>query len=104
LQHFLGVSATLIIGGMWFVYLRQLAVAAWWSGSGVSLLWALIVQVAASTPQTKAGLLAVCPDMDELLTVVALCKPVLSFVHLYLDGNVAEAGQLEKFLGLRHSG
>jgi hypothetical protein len=62
------------------------------------------VQVAATTPQTARGLLAVCPDVAELLAVVALSKPVLSFVRLYLDCNVAEAGQSEELLGLRRSG
>jgi uncharacterized protein YqiB (DUF1249 family) len=62
------------------------------------------VQVAAATPQTTRGLLAVCPDVAELLAVVALSKPVLSFVRLYPDCNVAEVVQFENFLGLRRSG
>jgi hypothetical protein len=50
------------------------------------------------------GLLAVCPNVAELLTVVALRKAGLSVVGLNLDGNVAKAVQLEKFLGSRCSG
>jgi hypothetical protein len=42
------------------------------------------------------GVLAVCPDVAELLAVVALSKPVLKFVRLYPDCNVAEVGQFEK--------
>jgi hypothetical protein len=59
------------------------------------------VQVAAAAPQAAGRLLAVCPNVAELLTVVALLKAGLSFVRLNLDGNVAEVGQLEKFLGPR---
>jgi hypothetical protein len=62
------------------------------------------VQVAATTPQTTWGLLAVFRDVTELLAVVALSKPVLSFLRLYPDCNVAEVGQFEKVLGLRRSG
>jgi hypothetical protein len=32
----------------------------------------------------------VCPDVAELLAVMALRKAVLSFVSLHLDCNVAE--------------
>jgi hypothetical protein len=40
----------------------------------------------------------------KLLAVVALGKPILDFVRLYPDCNVAEVGQFENFLGLRRSG
>jgi hypothetical protein len=43
------------------------------------------VQVAAPAPQTTGRLLAVCPDVAELLEVMALRKPILSFIGLYLD-------------------
>jgi hypothetical protein len=43
-------------------------------------------------------------NVAELLTVVALRKAGLSSVCLNLDGNVAEAVQLENFLGSRSSG
>jgi hypothetical protein len=31
-----------------------------------------------------------------------MCKGVLGFIVLYLDGNMAEAGQFENILGLCH--
>jgi hypothetical protein len=98
LQFFLGVSATLIIGGMWFACLPQLAVAACWNGSRVSLLWALLVQVATSTPQTMRRLPTVGPDVTELLAVMTLSKASLGPIRLHLYGNVAKAGQMEDFL------
>jgi hypothetical protein len=61
------------------------------------------VQVAATTPQTTGGLLAVCPDVGEMLAVVALRKSILGFVRLYPDSNVAEVGQPEKLLEFRRS-
>jgi hypothetical protein len=39
----------------------------------------------------------------ELLTVVALREGVLRSVSFHLDGNVAEAWQLEYFLGFCRS-
>jgi hypothetical protein len=40
----------------------------------------------------------------KFLAVVALGKGVLGFVGLYLDRDVAEAGQLEYFLGFNGPG
>jgi hypothetical protein len=45
-------------------------------------------------------LFAVGPDVAKLLAVVTLHKGVLGFIILYLDGNMTEAGQFEKVLGL----
>jgi hypothetical protein len=45
-------------------------------------------------------LFAVGPDVAKLLAVVTLLKGVLRFIQIYLDGNMAEAGQFEKILGL----
>jgi hypothetical protein len=45
------------------------------------------------------GLLTVCPDVAKLLAVKALSYGGLGFVCLYLNANVAEAGQFENFLG-----
>jgi hypothetical protein len=45
-------------------------------------------------------LFAVGPDVAKRLAVVTLRKGVLGFKRLYLDGNVTEAGQFEKILGL----
>jgi hypothetical protein len=50
-----------------------------------------------TTNKGGGGLLAVCPHMAELLAVVTLHKPILSFVRLYPDCNVAKAGQSENF-------
>jgi hypothetical protein len=57
------------------------------------------MHVAAPTPQAAGILLPIGPDMAKLLAVVALCKEVFGFVRIYLDGDVAEAGQFEYFLG-----
>jgi hypothetical protein len=65
-QLLLDVSATSIIGGMWLVSLRQTAVAARWSGSRVSLLWAFPMQVAASAPLTADRLPTDSPDVAQL--------------------------------------
>jgi hypothetical protein len=59
------------------------------------------LQVAATTPQTTGELLAVFPDVAELLAVVTLRKSILCFVRLYPDSNVAEVGQPEQVLGFR---
>jgi hypothetical protein len=48
--------------------------------------------MAAPTPQA-----AVSPDVAKLLAVETLRKGVLGFIRLYLDGNVAEAGEFEDF-------
>jgi hypothetical protein len=47
-------------------------------------------------------LFAVDPDVAKLLVVVTLRKGVLGFIRvvLYVDGNMAEAGQFEKVFGL----
>jgi hypothetical protein len=45
----------------------------------------LLVQVAATAPQKTGRLLAVFPNVAELLAVMALRKPILSFIVLYPD-------------------
>jgi hypothetical protein len=47
--------------------------------------------VTTSAPQAAARLLAVCPDVAELLAVVALGMRILCFINLHPDSNVAEA-------------
>jgi hypothetical protein len=44
-------------------------------------------------------LLAVCPDVAELLAVMALRKTILSAICLSHDCGEAEAWQSENFLG-----
>jgi hypothetical protein len=63
---------------MGFFSLCQPAVTASWSGSSVLFFRTLFVQVAAPAPQTTGRLLTVCPNVAELLAVVALRKAVLS--------------------------
>jgi hypothetical protein len=46
-------------------------------------------------PQAEGRLLAVCPDVAELLAVTALRKIILSSTCLYPDCDVAEACQSE---------
>jgi hypothetical protein len=103
LQFLLRVSAALIIGGMWFLTLRQLTVTANWSGGSVFLLRTFFLQLAARAPQTSGRLPTVCPKVAEVLAVVALCKAVLSPVSLQLDCYVAEGCQPEDFLRLCRS-
>jgi hypothetical protein len=56
---------------------------------------AFLVQVTAPTPHTKGRLLAVSPDMAELLTVLTLRESSLGFVRLCPDGSMAKAHQFE---------
>jgi hypothetical protein len=70
-------------------------------GFGLSeiLFRAVVVQVAALTPQAAGRLFAISPDVAKLLTVVAPRKGVRGFVRLYPDENVAEPGESEDVLG-----
>jgi hypothetical protein len=45
-------------------------------------------------------LLAVSPDIAELLEVVTMREVSLGFVHLYPDCNMAKACQFEYLMGL----
>jgi hypothetical protein len=62
------------------------------------------MQVAATTPQAAGRLFAIGPDVAKFLAVVALFEGDLGFVGLYLDCDLAEAGQLEYFLGFNGPG
>jgi hypothetical protein len=70
---------------MGFLSYRQLAVAACWCGRCISFFRTLLVQVAATAPQTTGRLLAVFPNVAELLAVMALPKSILSFIVLCPD-------------------
>jgi hypothetical protein len=74
--------------------LRQPAVAACWGGRCILFLGTLLVQVIVPAPQAAGRLLAVCPDVAELLAVMALRKTILSFIGLCPDCDVAELGSL----------
>jgi hypothetical protein len=83
LRILLRVSATPVIGGMGVFSIRQPTVAACWDGRCIPFLGALLVQVTAPEPQAAGRLLAVCPEVAELLAVMALRKTILSSVCLY---------------------
>jgi hypothetical protein len=51
--------------------------------------------LATPTPQAAGRLFAVGPDVAKLLAFVTLCKGVLGFIILYLDGYMAEVGTLQ---------
>jgi hypothetical protein len=76
---------------------RQPAVAACSGGRYIPFPGELFVQVIALTLQAEGRLLAVCPEVAELLAVVALRKTILSFTCLYPD--CAMAGVLQFGLG-----
>jgi hypothetical protein len=97
------VFAAPIVGRMGFLTLRQLAVTAGWSGGNDSFLWAFLMQVAAPAPQTLWRLSTVCPNMPELLAVMALCKADSSSVGLHRDCYMAKGCQTKHFLRLSRS-
>jgi hypothetical protein len=68
---------------------RQPAVAACWGGRCFPFLGALLVHVTVPAPQAVRRLLAVFPDVAELLAVMALRKIILSSKFLYPDFDVA---------------
>jgi hypothetical protein len=84
---------------MWFLSFRQPTVAACWDGKCISFLWALLVQVTATAKQAAGRLFAVCPDVAELLAVMALSKTILSFICLHTDCDMTEVLQSENLLG-----
>jgi hypothetical protein len=63
--------------------------------SGHSLLG-----VTAPAPHTTGRLLAVSPDMAELLAVVTLRETSLGFMRLCPDCSMAKARQFEYLMGL----
>jgi hypothetical protein len=71
LSFFLGVPAALIVGGLRFLSIHQLAVAACRYQCCIVLFQAFLVQVTALKPHTMGRLLAVSPDMAELLAIVS---------------------------------
>jgi hypothetical protein len=60
------------------------------------------VKVAASTPHATWRLVAVSPDVAELLAVIALSKAICVSVGLHFNRDMTEACQFEdvlRFLG-----
>jgi hypothetical protein len=74
---------------MCFLSFRQPAVTPCWCGRCIPFFRTFLVQVAASAPQTTVRLLGVCPDVAELLAVMARRKVILSFIGLYPVCDVA---------------
>jgi hypothetical protein len=94
-----GVAAASIVGGMRFLSIHKLTVAACRYRCRTVLFRACLVQLTAPTPYTTGRLLAVSPDMAKFLAVVILLETGLSFVRLYPDCNMAKVYQFEYFLG-----
>jgi hypothetical protein len=97
--NLLRVSAAPIICWMGVFSFRQPAVTARCGGRCIAFLGALLLQVTAPSQQAAGRLLAVSPDVTELLVVMALRKTILSSICLHPDCDVAEAWQSEDFLG-----
>jgi hypothetical protein len=64
------MPAASIDGGMRLLSVHQLALAACWYRFHTALFWAFLLKVTAPTPHTWERLLAVSPDIAELLAVV----------------------------------
>jgi hypothetical protein len=56
------------------------------------------MQVADPAPHITGRMLVVFPNVAELLAVMALRKPILSFIGLYLDCDVSKVWQCKNFL------
>jgi hypothetical protein len=98
LYPLLRVSSAPIICWMRVFSFRQPTDAARWGGRCIYFLGALLLQVSAPVPQAAGWLFAVCPDVAELLAVMALRTTILSYICLHPDCDVAEALQSEHFL------
>jgi hypothetical protein len=70
---------------MGFLSYPQLAAATCWCGRCISFFRTVLVHVAATAPQTTGRLLAVFLNVAELMAVMALRKPILSFIVLFPD-------------------
>jgi hypothetical protein len=65
------------------------------------LYCAFLMHVTVPTPLATGRLLAVSPDMAQLMVVVTLRDTSLGFVRLYPDSNTARARQFQFLMGLR---
>jgi hypothetical protein len=90
--------STAVVGGVRLLSFCYFAIAESRRRFSVFSFWALLLYVAASTPYTLGGLLAVCPDVPKLLAVVALRQASLSPIGLHLDNDVAHGGKLKYLL------
>jgi hypothetical protein len=98
LLFLLRVSAVLTMGGIWSFSCRPLAAAACWDERRIPFLGTLLVQVTANAPQAAGRLLAVFPDVAELVAFMTMCKTILSSICLYPGCDVAVASQSENSL------
>jgi hypothetical protein len=87
------VPAASIIGEMRFLSVHQLPVAACPYRFCIALFQGLFVQVAAPTQHTTGKLLAVSPDMAEVLALVALYENSLGFARHCSDCHITKAYQ-----------
>jgi hypothetical protein len=94
------MPAASIVGGMRFLSIHQLAVAACCYQCCIALFQAFLVQVTTPTSHTTGRLPAVSPDMAELLELVTLCETSLGFVCLYSNSNMAKAHRFKYLMGL----
>jgi hypothetical protein len=99
LHLLLRVSAAPIIFGMRVFSFRQTTVAPRWGGRCIPFLGALLMQMTPSAPLAAGRLLAVFPDVAELLAVMALRKTILSSIYLHPDCHMA----VETFPGILSS-
>jgi hypothetical protein len=79
----------------WGFSFRQPAVAACWCGRCIPFPGALLVQVTAPASQAAGRLLAVCPDVAELLAVITLNWVWLWVWVLYYDRRSVGQSVLE---------
>jgi hypothetical protein len=54
--------------------------------------------VATTAPRISRGLLAVAPNIANVLAVIAISKASLNSIRFYLDDNMVQAIQLEYLL------
>jgi hypothetical protein len=92
--------STSIIGGMRFLSVHELAVAAYRYRCCITRFREFLMQVTSPTQHTTRRLLAVSPDMAELLAVVTLLETSLGSICLYPDCNMVKAPPFEYLMGL----
>jgi hypothetical protein len=80
---------------MGFLSVHQLAFAACLYQCYVTFFWALLVQVTAPTPHTTGRLLAINPNVADLLAVATLRETSLSFIRHYPVCSMGKARQFE---------
>jgi hypothetical protein len=101
LSHLLlGVPAASIVGGMRFLSVHQLALAACQYRFHTALFQAFLVKVSTPTPHSRERLLAVSPDMAELLAVVTLTAIWQSLISLNILWDFDIIGKVTRTRGI----